>query len=93
MTSTMSLLYAKQLIQSICSNRSAALHGPNVKTGDRRKEVLALCGERGGAPAVLGIEAPRPRLEAVRIVDMSTSNALGRICRVLSPDWPGLPGA
>jgi hypothetical protein len=60
MTSTMSLLYAKQLIQSICSNRSAALHGPNVKTGDRRKEVLALCGERGGAPAVLyrGPETP-----------------------------------
>jgi hypothetical protein len=58
MTSTMSLLYAKQLIQSICSNRSAALHGPNVKTGDRRKEVLALCGERGGAPAVLGYRGP-----------------------------------
>jgi hypothetical protein len=39
-----------------------------------RKEVLELRGERGGAPAVFGVEAPRPRLEAVRIVDMSTSN-------------------
>ena len=41
---------------------------------DRREEVLALRGERGGAPAVRGRATPT-RLEAVRIVDMSASNS------------------
>jgi predicted phage-related endonuclease len=33
------------------------------------------CVEAGEPPRVFGIEPPRPRLEAVRIVDMSTSNS------------------
>jgi predicted phage-related endonuclease len=33
------------------------------------------CVENGGAPALFGVEPPKPRIEAVRIVDMSTSNA------------------
>ncbi|WP_439375553.1 YqaJ viral recombinase family protein [Bradyrhizobium sp. DASA03120] len=33
------------------------------------------CVERGEPPALFGIEPPRPRLEAFRIVDMTTSNA------------------
>src|SRR5207344_3392072 len=33
------------------------------------------CVETGDPPRVFGIEPPRPRIEAVRIVDMSTSNA------------------
>jgi predicted phage-related endonuclease len=33
------------------------------------------CVESGEPPHLFGIETPRPRLEAVRIVDMSTSNA------------------
>jgi predicted phage-related endonuclease len=33
------------------------------------------CVESGEAPALFGAEPPRPRIEAVRIVDMSTSNA------------------
>jgi putative phage-type endonuclease len=33
------------------------------------------CVESGEAPRVFGIEPPRPRIEAVRVVDMSTSNA------------------
>jgi len=41
---------------------------------DRGKEILALRGERR-ASSPLGIEPPRARLEAVRIVDMSPSNA------------------
>ena len=32
------------------------------------------CVRSGEEPRLFGVEAPRPRLEAVRIVDMSTSN-------------------
>ena len=54
-------------------------HGPRrpavpAPAADRREEVLALRDERGGAAAVRG-RAARPRLEAVRIVDMSASNS------------------
>jgi YqaJ-like viral recombinase domain len=34
-----------------------------------------LCVERGETPHLFGVEPPRPRIEAVRIVDMSFSNA------------------
>jgi hypothetical protein len=33
------------------------------------------CVESGETPALFGIHPPRPRIEALRIVDMSTSNA------------------
>jgi predicted phage-related endonuclease len=33
------------------------------------------CVESGEPPSLFGVEPPRPRIEAVRIVDMSTSNA------------------
>ena len=33
------------------------------------------CVESGEAPALFGVEPPRPKVEAVRVVDMSTSNA------------------
>src|SRR4029077_1267657 len=33
------------------------------------------CVETGETPQLFGIETPRPRIEAVRTVDMSTSNA------------------
>jgi predicted phage-related endonuclease len=33
------------------------------------------CGESGETPALFGVEPPKPRIEAVRVVDMSTSNA------------------
>ncbi len=33
------------------------------------------CVEIGEAPHLFGVETPRPRIEAVRIVDMSTSNS------------------
>jgi predicted phage-related endonuclease len=32
------------------------------------------CVENGEPPAVFGVEPPKPRIEAVRVVDMSTSN-------------------
>ena len=33
------------------------------------------CVESGEPPRLFGVEPPRPRIEAVRIVDMSSSNA------------------
>jgi predicted phage-related endonuclease len=33
------------------------------------------CVESGEPPTLFGVESPKPRIEAVRIVDMSTSNA------------------
>ena len=33
------------------------------------------CVESGEPPALFGVEPPKPRIEAVRLVDMSTSNA------------------
>jgi len=33
------------------------------------------CVESGETPALFGVEPPRPKVEAVRVVDMSTSNA------------------
>jgi hypothetical protein len=33
------------------------------------------CVETGEPPALFGVEPPRPRIEAIRIVDMSSSNA------------------
>jgi hypothetical protein len=33
------------------------------------------CVESGEPPVLFGVDPPRPRIEAVRIVDMSTSNA------------------
>jgi len=38
------------------------------------------CVESGESPRVFGVEPPKPRIEAVRIVDMSASNS-----------WPNLP--
>jgi hypothetical protein len=39
-----------------------------------RAEILALRGERR-TPALFGVEPPKPRVEAVRIVDMGSSNS------------------
>jgi hypothetical protein len=33
------------------------------------------CVESGGVPSLFGVEPPRPRVEAVRIVDMNASNS------------------
>src|SRR3981081_4403851 len=35
------------------------------------------CVENGEPPRLFGVEAPRPRIEAIRIVDMSSSNSWG----------------
>jgi predicted phage-related endonuclease len=40
------------------------------------------CVESGEPPSLFGVDPPRPRVEAVRIVDMSTSNAWGEFADV-----------
>jgi predicted phage-related endonuclease len=40
------------------------------------------CVQNGETPRLFGVEAPRPRLEAVRIVDMSASNAWAEFAAV-----------
>jgi len=42
------------------------------------------CVENGEPPALFGVEPPRPRVEAVRIVDMSSSNAWAEFAAVFS---------
>ena len=42
------------------------------------------CVESGTPPALFGIEPPRPRIEAVRIVDMTSSNAWAEFAAVFS---------
>ena len=42
------------------------------------------CVERGEPPALFGIEPPRPRIEAIRIVDMSASNAWAEFAGVFA---------
>jgi hypothetical protein len=41
------------------------------------------CVESGETPRLFGIEPPRPRIEAVRVVDMSASNAWAEFANVL----------
>jgi hypothetical protein len=42
------------------------------------------CVERGEPPRLFGAEPPRPRIEAVRIVDMSSSNAWAEFSNVFA---------
>ena len=42
------------------------------------------CVESGEPPALFGVEPPRPRIEAVRIVDMSSSNAWAEFAGIFS---------
>jgi predicted phage-related endonuclease len=46
------------------------------------------CVETGEPPALFGAEAPRPRIEAVRIVDMSSSNAWAEFSAVFRRTRP-----
>ena len=48
------------------------------------------CVETGETPHLFGVEPPRPRIEAVRIVDMSASNSWAEFAGVLLPDPSGL---
>ena len=46
------------------------------------------CVEKGEPPRLFGAEPPRPRIEAVRIVDMSTSNAWADFAAIFSRTQP-----
>ena len=46
------------------------------------------CVESGEPPALFGVEPPKPRIEAVRIVDMSTSNAWAEFAIVFARTQP-----
>ena len=40
--------------------------------------------ENGEQPVLFGVEPPKPRVEAIRIVDMSTSNAWAELAGVFA---------
>ncbi|HEX4411004.1 MAG TPA: YqaJ viral recombinase family protein [Xanthobacteraceae bacterium] len=42
------------------------------------------CVETGEAPALFGVEPPKPRIEAIRIVDMSSSNAWAELAGIFA---------
>jgi predicted phage-related endonuclease len=42
------------------------------------------CVENGEPPALFGVEPPKPRVEAVRIVDMTSSNAWAEFAAIFS---------
>jgi len=46
------------------------------------------CVESGEPPALFGVEPPKPRIEAVRVVDMSSSNAWAEFATVFSRTRP-----
>jgi predicted phage-related endonuclease len=46
------------------------------------------CVENGEPPRLFGVEAPRPRIAAVRVVDMSTSNAWATLAEVFCRTRP-----
>ena len=51
------------------------------------------CVESGEPPRLFGVEPPRPRIEAVRIVDMSASNSWAEFAGVFRSHPRGLPRA
>ena len=46
------------------------------------------CVESGEPPTLFGVEAPKPRIEAVRIVDMSSSNAWAEFAAIFARTQP-----
>ena len=46
------------------------------------------CVENGESPTLFGVEPPRPRIEAVRIVDMSSSNAWAEFAAIFARTQP-----
>jgi len=56
-----------------------ALYQHLIVTAERR---FWRCVETGEPPRVFGVEPPRPRLAAIRIVDMSSSNSWAELAGV-----------
>ena len=51
------------------------------------------CVQSGEVPRLFGVDPPRPRLEAVRTVDMSGSNSWAELAATFGRTRAGLPGA
>ena len=51
------------------------------------------CVENGERPAPFGVDPPKPRIEAVRIVDMTSSNAWAEFCGNFLQNTRRPPGA
>jgi predicted phage-related endonuclease len=51
------------------------------------------CVESGETPTLFGVDPPKPRIEAVRIIDMTSSNAWGGVCHHLRPNAASLSRA
>ena len=51
------------------------------------------CVETGEQPQLFGVEPPKPRLEAVRIVDMTASNAWAEFAAIFTRTPGGSSGA
>jgi hypothetical protein len=61
--------------------------GPRIRPGTYRGTMTAekkfwRCVESGEPPRLFGVEPPRPRIEAVRIVDMGASNSWAELAGV-----------
>src|SRR5580692_6868371 len=56
-----------------------------IVTAERK---FSRCVETGEVPRLFGIEPPKPRIEAVRIVDMSASNAWAEFAGVFARTRP-----
>jgi predicted phage-related endonuclease len=56
-----------------------------IVTAERR---FWRCVENGEPPGLFGVEPPRPRFEAVRVVDMSTSNAWAEFAQIFARTRP-----
>jgi predicted phage-related endonuclease len=57
------------------------LYQHHIVTAERK---FWRCVENGEPPALFGVEPPKPRIEAVRIVDMSSSNAWAEFAGIFS---------
>jgi predicted phage-related endonuclease len=57
------------------------LHQHLIVTAERK---FWRCVENGEQPRLFGVEPPKPRIEAVRIVDMTSSNAWGEFATIFT---------
>jgi hypothetical protein len=78
------VMNAKAAVLSIINGwRSPSRPIPSTSTScSRPRKKFWRCVETGEPPRLFGLEPPRPRFEAVRIVDMSASNAWAELSGV-----------
>ena len=57
---------------------------PCISISSSRRSASSGAVSRAASPRLFGVEPPKPRIEAVRIVDMSASNAWAEFAAVFS---------